>query len=221
MKHSKVISRAVFVTPFLVLAAGAALAQELGQVISSAPVTQQVGVPRQVCTTEQVAMQAPKSGAGALLGAIAGGAIGNAVGGGSGRAAATMLGFIGGSVVGDRVEGQGSAHIENLQRCEIRTLYENRVVAYNVVYEYAGKRYAVQMAQDPGATLQLQFVPVGASAQLAEQPQAPINAQPVYLLPSVAVAASPVYPSYYTQPYYPPIAIQFGVGYWGASRFRH
>ena len=193
MKHAKTIVRVALVTPVLLLAAGTALAQELGQVISSTPVTQQLGVPRQVCTTEQVAVQAPKSGAGALLGAIAGGAIGNAVGSGSGRAAATMLGVIGGSVVGDRVEAQGSTHIENVQRCEIRTLYENRVVAYNVVYEYAGKRYAVQMAQDPGATLQLQLMPVGA----------------------------PAYPSYYPQPYYPPIAIQFGVGYWGSSRYRH
>lgn len=195
MKHAKTIVRVALVTPVLLLAAGTALAQELGQVISSTPVTQQVGVPRQVCTTEQVAVQAPKSGAGALIGAIAGGAIGNAVGSGSGsgRAAATILGVIGGSVVGDRVEAQGSTHIENVQRCEIRTLYESRVVAYNVVYEYAGKRYAVQMAQDPGATLQLQLMPVGASA----------------------------YPSYYPQPYYPPIAIQFGVGYWGSSRYRH
>jgi uncharacterized protein YcfJ len=221
MKHAKTIVRVALVTPVLLLAAGTALAQELGQVISSTPVTQQVGVPRQVCTTEQVAVQAPKSGAGALIGAIAGGAIGNAVGSGSGRAAATMLGVIGGSVVGDRVEAQGSTHIENVQRCEIRTLYENRVVAYNVVYEYAGKRYAVQMAQDPGATLQLQLMPVGASAQIGEQTQAPINAQPVYLLPSAAVVGAPAYPSYYPQPYYPPIAIQFGVGYWGSSRYRH
>ena len=106
MKHAKTIVRVALVTPVLLLAAGTALAQELGQVISSTPVTQQVGVPRQVCTTEQVAVQAPKSGAGALIGAIAGGAIGNAVGSGSGRAAATMLGVIGGSVVGDRVEAQ-------------------------------------------------------------------------------------------------------------------
>jgi len=198
MKHAKTIVRVALVTPVLLLAAGTALAQELGQVISSTPVTQQVGVPRQVCTTEQVAVQAPKSGAGALIGAIAGGAIGNAVGSGSGRAAATMLGVIGGSVVGDRVEAQGSTHIENVQRCEIR-----------------------QMAQDPGATLQLQLMPVGASAQIGEQTQAPINAQPVYLLPSAAVVGAPAYPSYYPQPYYPPIAIQFGVGYWGSSRYRH
>ena len=105
MKHAKTIVRVALVTPVLLLAAGTALAQELGQVISSTPVTQQVGVPRQVCTTEQVAVQAPKS----------------------------------------------------------------------------------------GATLQLQLMPVGA----------------------------PAYPSYYPQPYYPPIAIQFGVCYWGSSRYRH
>ena len=78
MKHAKVTLRAVLVTPVLVLAAGIVTAQEVGQVISTTPVMQQVGVPRQVCTTEQVAVQAPKSGTGALIGAIAGGAIGNA-----------------------------------------------------------------------------------------------------------------------------------------------
>ncbi|MEI8031503.1 MAG: hypothetical protein WCH35_17145, partial [Comamonadaceae bacterium] len=74
---------------------GLCLAQEVGQVISSTPIMQQVGVPRQVCTTEQVAVQQPKSGAGALMGAIAGGAMGNAVGGGNGKTAATMLGIFG------------------------------------------------------------------------------------------------------------------------------
>ena len=36
-----------------------------------------------------------------------------------------------------------------------------------------------------------------------------------------AVVGAPAYPTYYTQPYYPPIAIQFGFGYWGSSRYRH
>ena len=52
-------------------------AQEVGKVISSTPVIQQVAVPRQVCTTDQVVVQGQKSGAGAAMGAIAGGAVGN------------------------------------------------------------------------------------------------------------------------------------------------
>ena len=55
-------------------------AQELGRVISSTPVVQQMAVPRQVCTTEQVGWQQPNSGAGALIGAIAGGGIGRPTG---------------------------------------------------------------------------------------------------------------------------------------------
>ena len=220
MKHTQVIAKAVLAAPILMLTAGSAMAQEIGQVISATPVMQQVGVPRQVCTTEQVAVQVPKSGAGALLGALAGGAIGSAAGTGGGRAAATMLGAIGGSIVGDRLENPGPVFVDNVQRCEVRTLYENRVVAYNVVYEYAGKRYAVQMPQAPGATVELQLTAVGGSAPMAEQAQNPIYAQPVYLLPSGSDISSPVYPAHYAPLYYPPVAIQFGIGYWGSGRYR-
>ncbi|HEX5285381.1 MAG TPA: glycine zipper 2TM domain-containing protein, partial [Polaromonas sp.] len=77
----------------------------LARVISSTPVVQQVAVPRQVCSNEAIITQAPKSGAGALMGALAGGAAGNAIGNGGGRAAATMIGLVGGALIGDRIEG--------------------------------------------------------------------------------------------------------------------
>src|SRR5215218_1288238 len=75
---------------------GWASAEEVGRVITSTPVVQQVAVPRQVCSNQPVAVQQPNSGAGAVMGGIAGGAMGNAIGGGSGRAAATVIGLIGG-----------------------------------------------------------------------------------------------------------------------------
>src|ERR1035437_846213 len=125
---------------------GLCLAQEVARVISSTPVMQQVGVPRQVCSNEQVVVQQQKSGAGALLGAIAGGAMGNAVGGGAGKAAATMLGVIGGAVVGNNVEGGAQpAQVQTVQRCTTQAVFENRAVGFNVVYEYAGKQYTVQL----------------------------------------------------------------------------
>ena len=43
----------------------------LARVISSTPVVQQIAVPRQVCSNQPVIVQAPRSGAGALMGAIA------------------------------------------------------------------------------------------------------------------------------------------------------
>src|SRR5665647_3844783 len=93
-------------------ASGLSMAQEVGRVISATPIIQQVNAPRQVCTTESVAVQQPKSGAGALMGAIAGGAMGNAIGGGAGSVAATMLGIVGGAAIGDQIEGQQSAQVE-------------------------------------------------------------------------------------------------------------
>lgn len=133
-------------------------AQEVGQVLSRSAVYQQVAVPRQTCTPTPVVVQS-SSGGGALMGAIAGGAMGNAVGDGSGRALATMIGIVGGAMVGDRIEGTGQAYVQNTTTCSTQTAYENRLVGYDVVYEYAGKRYNVQLPQDPGPTISLQISP--------------------------------------------------------------
>jgi len=201
---------------------GAVLAQDMGQVISSTPVMQQVGVPRQVCTTEEVEVQPPKSGAGAALGAIAGGALGSAAGHGAGRAAATVLGAIGGAVVGDRIEGNPDTQMQTVQRCSMQTFYESRAVAYNVVYEYAGKQYSVQMPNDPGPSIALQVAPVGSAPQYAPQvvQQAPVYVQPA---PSVVVTRQ-YYPYYYPQPLFAPISIGLGFGYrdraWGHRHWR-
>jgi uncharacterized protein YcfJ len=134
-------------------------AQEVGKVLSSVQVIQQVAVPRQVCTTEQVAVQPSKSGAGAAMGAIAGGAVGNSMGGGSGKVAATMLGIFGGAILGDKIEGPSAAQQQTQQRCTTQNMLENRVIGYNVTYEFAGKQYNVQLPSDPGPTIRLQITP--------------------------------------------------------------
>lgn len=203
-------------------ACAAGYAQEVGRVLSSTPVVQQVGVPRQVCTTEQVEYQQPKSGAGAVLGALAGGALGNASGGhGAGQAAATLIGAIGGSMVGDRIEGSGPSQIQDVQRCGTQTFFENRTVGYNVVYEYAGKQYSVQMPNDPGPSIALQVSAVGANAPVASPPafvaQQPVITQQVYTQPQVIVRAPPVY---YVPSYNPvPFSIGLGIGYWGGGHW--
>jgi uncharacterized protein YcfJ len=222
----------------LAAASGAGMAQEVGRVISSTPVVSQIGVPRQVCSNSQVQVQGPKSGGGALMGAIAGGAIGNSLGGGDGRAIATVLGVMGGALLGDRVEGGGPAQTQTVQSCTTQTFYENRTTAYNVVYEYAGKQYSVQMPQDPGPSVRLQVTPVGAQAAPAaradmvppvqyDNGQGVIAQQPqtVYTQPPVVVAAAPVvyaapYPVYYGQPFYPPIGVSLNLG-WRGGGHRH
>jgi len=191
----------LFLLSAAMITSGLCLAQEVGRVISSTPILEQVGFPRNVCTTEQVAVQQPKSGAGALIGAIAGGAVGNAVGNGGGRAAATMLGIFGGAVLGDRVEGAPQTQFQNVQRCGTQTFYENRPVAYNVVYEFSGKQYAVQMPNDPGPTVNLQVTPVGSVAQIAAPTGPATYQQPVYW-----------------QPYYQPVPVELKFGYGNGYR---
>ncbi|MFP8778563.1 glycine zipper 2TM domain-containing protein [Hydrogenophaga sp. RWCD_12] len=144
--------------------AGASAAQaqeERGRVLSSTPVMQQVAVPQQVCQNVSVREPARGSGAGAVMGAIAGGAMGNAVGHGNGRAAATALGIFGGAILGDRIEGRGQDTVRTVQECSTQSVVENRTVAYNVVYEYAGRQYSVQMANDPGRWVPVSVQPVG------------------------------------------------------------
>ena len=222
----------VFVLPFLsatgLLAFNAAAQDILARVVSSTAVVQQVAVPRQVCNTQQVAVETQKSGGGALLGAVAGGAVGNAVGNGNGRALATVIGLVGGAIVGDRVEGGGS-QIQNVQQCNTQTFYENRPSYYNVVYEYQGTQYNTQMAQDPGGFVRLQVTPVGAmtsnvqpgfqqNSNQSVQPQTFIEQvpaqysgqpgyvvqQPVFVAPVVVQSSSSYYGQpYYARPYYP------------------
>lgn len=207
----------------------------LARVISSTPVVQQVAVPRQVCNNQQVLVEQPKTGGGALLGAVAGGAVGNAIGNGSGRALATMIGLVGGAVVGNNVEG-GNTQVQNVQQCGTQTFYENRASHFNVVYEYQGTQYSTQMANDPGQFVRLQVTPVGA-LNSAPQPgfqNAPQNSQPqTYIQPApqatyvqpaqpqVIYQTAPVYqqapvyyapaPVYYNRPYYSPFYAPVGV----------
>jgi uncharacterized protein YcfJ len=161
-------------------------AAEMGRVLSSVPVLTQVAVPRQVCTVEQITRDGQKSGAGALMGGIAGGAMGNAVGDGTGRAVATMIGIVGGAILGNNIEGGGQPQTQQVQNCRTETTYETRTQGYNVTYEYAGKQYTVQMPQDPGA-----WVPLRVSPVLPGQPSSgtgyssPVSTAPVFLGPTV------------------------------------
>ena len=190
--------------------AGAANAQEeVGRVISSTPVVQQVPVQRQVCNQQMAAVPQPTSGAGAVIGGIVGGLLGNTVGGGFGRAAATGVGVVTGAAVGNSLEQRDQYASQPVTQCATQTSYENRTVGYNVQYEYAGRTYNVQMPYDPGPTVKLQVQPAVSSAPPAEVGVQTIAAspQPVYVQQTPTV----VYPAY-TYPYaYGPY---YGPRYW-------
>jgi uncharacterized protein YcfJ len=150
--------------------------QEIGRVISTVPIIQQVAVPRQVCSQQQVTTQPHKSGAGAIMGAIAGGTVGHAIGR---DGLGTAIGMFGGAILGDKIEGAPAPEVKTVQTCNTQNFYENRTVAYNVTYEFAGKQYNVQMPQDPGPTVRLQITPMVSSTQNYNYPpQAPATAVP-------------------------------------------
>lgn len=215
------------------LASAAVSAQEVGTVLSATPVMQQVAVPRLVCQDQTVASASAPSGAGAVIGAIAGGLLGSAFGGGSGQAAATALGVVGGAVVGNQMEGQ--PRYQTVQNCSTQTFYETRPAVYDVVYEYAGRQYSVQMPYDPGPTLQLQVTPVGMAPPPVRAPvQAPVRiissttyvhpyGETVTVLPPATVYRDePVYAGPST--YVAPLAIGLGLGViagraWGPRHF--
>jgi uncharacterized protein YcfJ len=176
MKTPKTLALLPVMTGLLAMAgAGVAQAQdEQGRVISSTPVIQQIAVPRQVCQDQTVTVPGQRSGAGALIGGIAGGAMGNAIGDGSGRALATVIGLMGGAIVGNRIEGASQPQTRTVQQCGTQNFYENRTVAYNVVYEYAGRQYSTQMPNDPGRFVRLSVTPV----DVAPAPPPPVQYVP-------------------------------------------
>lgn len=197
------------------LACAAAQAAEFATVVSSTPVTASLPMPRQVCSEGQQLVQQRPSGAGALLGAIAGGVIGHNVGGGFGRAAATGLGAVAGSLIGDQVEANANPAYElPVRRCQVVNSYENRVVGYDVVYDYAGQRYSTRMARDPGAQLAVSVQPADAAGASLPVPAyaepVPETVAPAYQPVPRTVYYAPVPPVVYVAP-----AIGFGLGYYG------
>jgi uncharacterized protein YcfJ len=226
------------------VAAFGAAAQEVGTVVSSTPVIQQVAVPRQFCNNQPVMVQPQTSGGGGLLGAIVGGVVGSTIGHGGGRMAATGVGAVVGAIAGNNIEANGYRQGQMVPTCTTETSYENRTVGYNVTYEYAGRQYTVQMPYDPGPTINLQVSPVGAASPGTQQFAAPVNAPPmqssgVVVTSQPATVAYPAYPVYQSAypaypvaypayPYpaypvyrpYPPIGVSLGFVF-GGGRHRH
>jgi uncharacterized protein YcfJ len=144
-------------------------AQEVSEtwarVVQAEPVRQEVRIPQRnnVCWDEQVQRVQPvrRSAAPQILGAIVGGVIGNQFGGGSGRDLMTMAGAtLGASVAADAQYKKypDRYYVTTERRCETRTewRYEERIVAWDVTYEYNGVLYQSRMQQAPGDRIRIQ-----------------------------------------------------------------
>jgi uncharacterized protein YcfJ len=57
--------------------------------------------------------------------------------------------------------GARAAEVKTVRTCNTVTNYESRPIAWNVVYEYAGKQYTMQTPTEPGNYVRLQITPLG------------------------------------------------------------
>lgn len=141
-------------------------------VIEAQPVRQQVRIPERedVCWDEQVYHAAParRSATPRIFGAIIGGVIGNQFGGGSGKDLMTVAGAaLGASVAADqqRMKHPDRYFASTEQRCETQTRWriEDRIVAWDVTYAFAGQTYQARMQDPPGDRIQVRVgvQPVG------------------------------------------------------------
>ncbi|MGZ3437954.1 MAG: glycine zipper 2TM domain-containing protein [Caldimonas sp.] len=217
-------------------AAGVAHAAEYANVVSATPVTGSVPVPRQQCAEGERYVQQQPSGGGALIGAIIGGVVGNQFGHGAGRAAATGLGVVAGSAIGNQAEiNNNPGQAVPVRNCRTVSAYENRVVGYDVVYEYHGQRYTTRTQSDPGPRLAIDVRPAAAPLDRVGPPVGTavppaytdrayadpdyVDSPPAYYAPAPAYyAPAPVY--YAPSPYYYPPAV-IGIGFYGGGGWHH
>jgi uncharacterized protein YcfJ len=185
----------------LVAASGAASAQVFGdvaRVISATPVYER-GVPHQECRPEQVTAYeqrpvqpspprepAGPMGAGAVIGAIVGGVIGHQFGNSSGgRDHGTAAGAVIGGLIGNEVEKNSDPGYpqasgvpmervpvtREVQRCR-EVAGPDRIVGYEVRYEYNGHEFQTRLPFDPGPELavNVDVRPPAAEAMASRRP---------------------------------------------------
>ena len=135
------------------------------QVVEAKPVWQTVRIPveQDVCWDEPVQRVVParRSAAPKILGAIVGGVIGHQFGGGSGQDIMTAAGAaLGASVAADQQyrNNPDRYYSGTERRCGTRTEYrhEERVIAWDVTYEFNGALYNARLNEAPGDRIRIQ-----------------------------------------------------------------
>lgn len=130
------------------------------------PQYERVNTPRRECKTEIIssyerqpdARSNDRSVGGAIIGGVAGGVVGNRFGKGNGRTAATAVGAVIGAIVGDRIDN-GDRGVDRraeyepqereIKRCRVLDNWENRIVGYQVDFDYNGHAYSRFMTEEP------------------------------------------------------------------------
>jgi uncharacterized protein YcfJ len=229
------ISKKTSLAAALLAVSAGASAAEYARVVSAKPVAAPVSTAHQECVDGEQIVQPQPSGAGAAVGAIAGGVIGNQFGHGFGRAAATGIGAVAGSAIGNNVEASANPPVAMPTRnCRTVNGVENRVVGYDIVYEYNGQRYSTRLPEDPGPSLAVEVRPAdnappdhvgppatyGAALPASTAPAPVYSAVPAAYYPAPARVYYPA-PVAYPAAYYVGPAIGFGVGYWAGRSWAY
>lgn len=154
----------------LLVVSGTALAQssyESVAVISAQPVYQltRIETPQERCVEERVVIERRRpqaSGTPIIVSTIIGGALGNAVGNNkSSRRVGAVLGAVLGNSVGRDIARQSQSSetrdYQTVERCE--TVFvsheEERLLGYDVIYQFNGQQYSVRTEQDPGSQMKV------------------------------------------------------------------
>ncbi len=155
---TKLITAIALLLPLMVSANRYNNQTNYGRVIEVEPIYQNVSVPeeQQVCDNRRYNSRYNQRNNGrtgsTVLGGIIGGAIGNKFGKGNGRDASTALGILIGASIGANKKNR-----RHRDTCYIETYYrdEQRMVGYDVTYEYNGNLYYTQMQDHPGDRVRL------------------------------------------------------------------
>jgi uncharacterized protein YcfJ len=135
-----------------------------GRVVSVDPVRETATAAQRQCHDEVVTRHVPVRDqhqvAGTAIGAVAGGLLGNQIGHGKGRTLATVAGAVGGGYAGHEIQEnhqENNTTTSTIRKCEtVAGTAGDKVVAYDVRYEYNGVTRSVRMDHDPGDRVQVQ-----------------------------------------------------------------
>ena len=135
---------------------------DYARVVEARPIYQRIEaqVPQQSCHYETVAYREPgrsNSYTGAVVGGLIGAAVGHELGHSKrnkdvGAVAGGLLGATIGHDISRNRSGGGTTHYRDEQVCHTRyqTEYSQRVVGYDVTYQYHGPYYQTRTSQHPG-----------------------------------------------------------------------
>jgi len=134
------------------------------RVVSVDPVRQAASAAQKECHDEVVTRRAPVKDqhqiAGTAIGAVAGGLLGNQIGGGKGRTLATVAGAVGGGYAGHEIQErrqETNTVTSTVRKCNtVAGTSGDKIVAYDVRYEYNGVTRSIRMDHDPGDRVEVQ-----------------------------------------------------------------